>query len=79
MFKIFQRRNTWVMQLDLDINPSLFDGPVFKWELAEIDRLVEDLKDRPGVRRMSYDMWYWKSNYDLERFLTYWYLKYGQQ
>lgn len=41
--------------------------------------VVEELEGRIGVKRMSYDTWYWSSHNELDRFLTYYYLKYGNQ
>lgn len=44
-----------------------------------VDSLIHELDGRPGVKRMSYDTWHWTSNDELQRFLTYFYLKYPQQ
>lgn len=36
-----------------------------------------ELKDRPDVRRMSYDQWYWRNRQELDKFLTIHELKFG--
>ena len=43
-----------------------------------VDNLIKELEERPGCKRMSYDTWHWTSNDELQRFLTYFYLKYPQ-
>ena len=83
MFRITQKSpNTWIMTV-----PTLM-APNYKVEdeFAEINLLdsivrtvVEELKERIGVRRMSYDTWYWTNHHEMERFITYYYLKYGNQ
>lgn len=84
MFKISQQNNHWVMTV-----PTLM-VPKYKIETDEsgvdvnlLDNLVktvtEELEVRPGVRRMSYDTWHWANHDEMERFLTYYYLKYGNQ
>ena len=44
-----------------------------------VKTVVAELDGRIGVRRMSYDTWHWSSHHEMERFLTYYYLKYGNQ
>ena len=83
MFRITQKSpNTWIMTV-----PTLM-APNYKVEdeFAEINLLdsivrtvVEELKERIGVRRMSYDTWHWTNHHEMERFITYYYLKYGNQ
>jgi hypothetical protein len=79
MFKISKFRNTWVMQADLNMTTSLVDDSVFNWSYRALEDLIEELQDKPDVRRMGYDMWYWKNKNELDKFITYWCLKYEQQ
>jgi hypothetical protein len=44
-----------------------------------VKTVVEELDGRVGVKRTGHDTWMWTSNNELERFLTYYYLKYGNQ
>lgn len=44
-----------------------------------VKTVTEELEGRIGVRRMSYDTWHWTNHNEMERFLTYYYLKYGNQ
>jgi hypothetical protein len=84
MFKISQFNQYWVMTV-----PTLMI-PKYKIEADEsgvdvnlIDNLIktvtEELEGRIGVRRMSYDTWHWTNHNEMERFLTYYYLKYGNE
>ena len=84
MFKISQFNQYWVMTV-----PTLMI-PKYKIEADEsgvdvnlIDSLIktvtEELEGRIGVRRMSYDTWHWTNHNEMERFLTYYYLKYGNE
>ena len=84
MFKISQFNQYWVMTV-----PNLMI-PKYKIEADEsgvdvnlIDNLIktvtEELEGRIGVRRMSYDTWHWTNHNEMERFLTYYYLKYGNE
>lgn len=49
-----------------------------RWDEFIVD-LANDLKDRPGVRRMSYDTWWWdeRKAQEAEEYVTYFYLKHG--
>jgi hypothetical protein len=31
----------------------------------------------PEARRMSYDSWYWRDQEAMQKFMTYWHLKYS--
>jgi hypothetical protein len=84
MFKISQWNNYWVMTV-----PTLM-VPKYKTEAGQsgidinlLDSIVktvtEELEERIGVRRMSYDTWHWTNHNEMERFLTYYYLKYGNE
>lgn len=44
---------------------------------ASITDIADELKDRQGVRRMSYDTWHWdlRKLQEAEEYLTYFYLK----
>jgi hypothetical protein len=42
-----------------------------------VKTVTEELEGRVGVRRMSYDTWHWTNHDEMERFLTYYYLKYS--
>ena len=48
------------------------------WGAACAD-ITEELKDRPGVKRMSYATWHWdlRLRREAEEYITYYYLKYG--
>lgn len=49
-----------------------------RWDEFIVD-LANDLKDRPGVKRMSYDTWWWdeRKAQEAEEYVTYFYLKHG--
>lgn len=51
---------------------------VGKWDEFIVDMATE-LKDRPGVRRVSYDTWWWdeRKSQEAEEYITYFYLKHG--
>jgi hypothetical protein len=46
---------------------------------ATIDDMVVELKDRQGVKRMSYDTWHWdlRRRHEAEEYITYFYLKHN--
>ena len=52
--------------------------PIGRWDEFIVD-LANDLKDRPGVKRMSYDTWWWdeRKEQEAEEYVTYFYLKHG--
>ena len=41
--------------------------------------MTAELKDRRGVKRMSYDTWHWdlRKRREAEEYITYFYLKHG--
>lgn len=49
-----------------------------RWDEFVID-MANELKDRPGVKRMSYDSWWWdeRKEQEAEEYVTYFYLKHG--
>lgn len=49
---------------------------VTSWDIG-IDDIAVELKDRKGVRRMSYDTWHWdlRKQQEAEEYITYFYLK----
>lgn len=51
-------------------------SPVGKFD-ASVQDIVEELKDRQGVRRMSYNIWHWdlRRKQEAEEYITYFYLK----
>ena len=91
MFTITKKSNYWVMKSDQGFirlparvekeryNKKVFgDEGIIGWTQI-VDYVIEELEGRVGVKRMSYDTWHWTSNDELERFLTYFYLKYPAQ
>ena len=85
MFKISQKApNTWVMTVPTLMVPKYkVEDDDIRPDINLLDNIVrsvaEELEGRIGVRRMSYDTWHWTSQNEMERFLTYYYLKYGNQ
>ena len=57
-----------VMTVPHNLKPS--------WDATIFD-IAEELKDRKGVRRMSYDTWHWdlRRRQEAEEYITYFYLK----
>lgn len=49
-----------------------------EWETA-IKDMSNELDNRQGVRRMSYDTWHWdlRRQHEAEEYITYFYLKHG--
>ena len=49
-----------------------------EWETA-IKDMSNELDNRQGVRRMSYDTWHWdlRRKQEAEEYITYFYLKHG--
>jgi len=92
MFTITKKPKYWAMTAEQGFislpagvvkeryNQKVFgdDEGVIGWTQI-IDYVVEELEGRVGVKRMSYDTWHWTSHSELERFLTYFYLKYPMQ
>jgi hypothetical protein len=67
MFEISRYQNRWLMRLkDME----------YQWSKDRTNLLAEELKQHLGVRRTSYDTWEWVNRIELERFITYWHLKY---
>ena len=91
MFTITKKPKYWVMKSEQGFirlpsrvdkeryNDKVFgDEGVIGWTQI-VDDVVAELEGRVGVKRTSYDTWHWTSNNELERFLTYFYLKYPAQ
>jgi hypothetical protein len=91
MFEISRKPKYWIMKAEQGFirlpsgvikeryNQKVFgDEGIIGWTQI-IDDVVAELEGRVGVKRMSYDTWQWTSNDELERFLTYFYLKYPAQ
>ena len=47
-----------------------------RWDIG-VDDIAVELKDRKGVRRVSYDTWHWdlRKQHEAEEYITYFYLK----
>jgi len=56
-----------------------YDGPDINLLDTMVKTVTEELEGRMGVRRMSYDTWHWTNHNEMDRFLTYYYLKYGNE
>lgn len=71
MFIIQQKGRNWVLTLDLLADPN---------QTASLEKIlvkiVEELKDNPNARRMSYDTWYWRDRTIMNTWITYFNLKY---
>lgn len=74
---LFKENRHVVMQVTID--PDADDILYERWDHFVID-LANDLKDRSGVRRMSYDSWWWdeRKAHEAEEYVTYFYLKHGE-
>ena len=61
------------------VSTDVIDGVDLNWGVAIAD-INEELKDRQGVRRMSYDTWHWdlRKSREAEEYITYFYLKHGR-
>lgn len=68
-----------VAKIDHHENIVVYDENYSQWTQFIID-IANDLKDRPGVRRMSYDTWWWdeRKSHEAEEYVTYFYLKHGE-
>lgn len=93
MFEITRKKNSWVLTVKQGFIKIPKFGPnkqryeelygtaansTVGWTQL-VDNLIKELENRPGCKRMSYDTWHWTSNDELQRFLTYFYLKYPQE
>ena len=91
MFTITRKPKYWVMKSEQGFirlpsrvdkeryNDKVFgDKAIIGWTEI-IDHVVKELEGRVGVKRTSYNTWRWANNDELERFLTYFYLKYPTQ
>ena len=82
MFKVTKKRNAWVMQIPTSATGAkaqIWENPLMVGIFDNIlNQIVEEVKDRPGVRRTSYDTWHWTNLHELNRFITFYYLKYGK-
>ena len=88
MFTITRNEHGWIMKAEQGFiqlpsrvekeryNHKVFgDATVIGWT-QNIQYVIDELEGRVGVKRTSYDTWRWSSNDELQRFLTYFYLKY---
>ena len=59
-----------VMSIAYDDNPQ--------WD-ATVTDMTNELNNRKGVKRMSYDTWHWdlRRQQEAEEYITYFYLKHG--
>lgn len=55
-------------------------SPVGEFDASVLD-MVDELKDRQGVRRMSYNIWHWdlRKQREAEEYITYFYLKHNNK
>lgn len=44
-----------------------------------LNTLVTELHTNPYARRMAYDQWWWSNEGEMNRFITYWTLKYASK
>jgi len=47
---------------------------IFSWN-DRMDLIADDLKDNPCAKRISYDKWEWSNSYELNRYLTYHFMR----
>lgn len=68
-----------VAKIDHHDNVVILDDTYERWDEFIVD-IANDLKDRKGVRRMSYDTWWWdeRKSQEAEEYITYFYLKHGK-
>ncbi len=83
MFRISQWKHYWVMTVPTLMIPEYkmdpYESPDVNLLDSIVETVIEELEGRVGVKRMSYDTWHWTNQNEMERFLTYYYLKYGSQ
>lgn len=48
---------------------------IFQWN-GRMDIIEKDLEDIPFVERISYDKWKWSSSHELNRYLTYYFMRF---
>lgn len=60
----------------LEMSVVMMVGDTTEWETA-IKDMSNELDNRQGVRRMSYDTWHWdlRRRQEAEEYITYFYLK----
>jgi hypothetical protein len=66
----------WIMELHSE--GLVAERTVDNWGAA-VDSVTEELKDRQGVKRMSYNTWHWDGRREIEarEYITYFYLKHS--
>jgi len=77
MFDISQKNRSWVMRLH-NLNDDEFWSQIRPGAINNIiERLENELRDVPEAKRMSYDIWHWRDQQAMQKFMTYWHLKYS--
>lgn len=93
MFEISRKGNKWVLKSEQGFIRIPESGPnKEKYRLLYgdavdttvgwtqiVDSLIKELEGREGCHRMSYDTWHWDRKDSLDKFLTYFYLKYSKE
>lgn len=80
MFKISQRGSNWVLSLVHEHElQERYDRDYSNWYADQLNKIVVELSDNEHARRMAYDQWWWRNRTEMEKFITYWTLKQGQQ
>lgn len=77
--RLTKKRTYYVMHIPWDPHNYGWDKRhgIFKTWDEDIESCAEELLDYPGVKRMSYDEWYWESESEAQHFITYFTLKYS--
>lgn len=72
--KILLERVSGHLEMSVEHNDTVENA--ISWS-ATISDMVEELKDRQGVKRMSYNTWHWdlRRLHEAEEYITYFYLK----
>jgi hypothetical protein len=76
---LHRRNNNWYRLQIVEINEDNQKNQWYNQGLNDcVEWAAEKLKDWPDVRRMSFDMWDFKSKKDAEKFITFFHLSWDQ-
>lgn len=48
---------------------------ITEWN-SRIDLIADELEEVPCAKRVSYDKWEWTSNHELNRYITYYFMRF---
>ena len=79
--KLTKKRSHYVMKIPWDPRNYGWDKRLSiakTWD-EDIESCEAELRNYPGVKRMSYDEWFWDSKNEAQHFITYFTLKYSNE